>query len=248
MNGSGQSCTLLEKGLEGYLTTEEGVAATAEMIVGEPFGSERQRKLAARYLAIDLALQTDTVDGEVKPRYSTQEIYNMLTDEYHVTIRDATDIVWRITRGTSLKREVVSIDVKRADGSIERRRIPEVYTKDAVYFVGQQRLFTWFKDSLPQHAKLSEHLTAQTDFSDISLLIIRKVLQQHGLTTEPSRASDRERLMNEGRQALVRLIDHLLVGKMSLEDMADPEWQELLRPGRVSYSRLFEPRRESEKL
>lgn len=242
-NGINQPCKQLRSGLLGYQESEEGIAMLAELIMGEPFGSDRQNKQAARYLAVDLALQTTTDEnGKKIPKYTIQEIYNLLVGPFSVKPEDAYNIVWRIFRGTSLERKMVDVDVELADGERQVRSIPEVYTKDSVYFMGMIEMLNWIKTSLPGHEKLSSYIDMSKDFSPNSLAAIGKIINVHEVNKsldQKKLASGYESLQKMGRDTLLSLIDILLVGKLSMEDLLNPEWQKILKPGKISYKQLF---------
>lgn len=247
VNGSAQSISLVQEGIPGYLETEEGIAVLVEMILGEPFGHDRQVKQAARYLAVALALETeDDPNGKKKAKYSQQEIFDLLRKE-EVSELDAKDIVWRINRGTSLQHEVTTLSLPTVGAELS---IAECYTKDAVYFEGMMSLLDWTAQGLPplpsQREKPARPYLAKLQEFDKKILIAiglgRRYLEGTQSETDTMPLRERYKLLsNQGRKTLLEMVDRLLIAKLSMNELSLPYFQQHLEPARVPYAMLFAP-------
>lgn len=248
-NGSNQGLRILSEGVDDYLATEEGVGAVAEMVMGEPFGHDRQVKYAARYLAVAMALKVRINDeGKFEPEYSTQQIFNELTD-YGLSDGDASETVWRVMRGTSLERGNLFIEVEK-DGEIHRIPVAECYTKDTAYFEGQPQVFQWIIDHVPVNEGMSERSTLESpDFSEKFLARIGLSREEvEGMSPElKERALRYKQLVTLGRKTLIDIINILGAGKMRMDFLKDDsEWFDLLRfgesNGMIDYSDILKPK------
>ncbi len=244
-NGSRQECGLLGTGIPGYVTNEEGAATVSEMLSGQEFGHERQATFAARYLAISLALQTKIEKNRRVPKFSPQEIYNQIAS-YGVKPDVATQILWRIFRGTSLKREVVDIPF-----GANTLPIAETYVKDAIYFEGQIEL-------LNELLKQSGEIISGTreiptigkkparDFT--TRLLARIGLRQIEATDTDNPKINKEqydRFVQLGKEKLMNILQGFLLGKLTFEALSSntSPWKQALKKseadGIIQYEKLF---------
>jgi len=249
-NGSNQGLGILRDGVDEYLVTEEGAGAVAEMIMGEEFGHERQLKFAARYHAVAMALKARmNDDGGYEPVYSTQDIFNELTD-YGLSKKDAAETVWRVVRGTSLKRKTLFVQVEK-DGNTYHIPTAECYTKDTAYFEGQMQVFQWIKNHVPLKKGMREDVTINSpDFSD-------QFLARIGLSREEADGMKPEirehalrygHLVQLGRKTLIDIINVLGAGKMRLDFLEDgSNWFDLLHFGQangmIDYSNILKSKK-----
>lgn len=243
-NGQTQPCSAIESGIEGYVETQEGIAAVAEMIVGQPYGHKRQILFAARYFAVAQAVKVkyDEDTGKHTAMYSMQDIFNQLI-EYGISEKDANETVWRIFRGTSLTRKVVELDTVDNEGN--KIKIAETYIKDYAYFSGLMKIY----DYLIQQAPLSTEDRSKArikhakDFHPTVLAHIGR--RTRAVMMGGAEKIDREgyfTLIANGRKTLIKLLNTLLVGKLTLEIMTDPdnEWQQFLNTeGLIDYQSIF---------
>jgi len=243
VNGAKQSASILESGMDDYLATEEGLATLSEMIVGQPFGHRRQALFAARYWAVAQALKVefDPTTQEKRAKYTMQEIFDKLV-EFNISVKDATEIVWRISRGTSLKRKVVDVEIER-----ETVAVAETFTKDSVYFVGQMMMFNVFKEIMPllEGENVKGVIKDAGSFSDrvlarIGRAIVKEQVSEQDDTTVQDRAEVYAFLVKLGREALLGILQYFIPGKMTLEAAYDPEWLSVLqRDSLTQYRKIF---------
>lgn len=263
--GLEQATQFLQKGLDDYEETEEGIALLIEVLFGLPFGNDRQMKQAARYYAVGKTLEaTQNEKGEWVAKYSLQEIYKLLTDK-GVSEKDVDDIVWRIQRGTSLQRKVVEIEMEG-----HRFHVAECFVKDAIYFSGYVKIWDWLLEQLPslEKGRRLQKIERYRDLPAHSLAAIGKnaLMANDLLSLEDSASSQGthptwtqenrqqqkaamlertreqyERFQKIGQETIIALIDYFMVGKISLSDIQDPEWQALLKPSTLSFSQLIQP-------
>lgn len=256
-NGSQQPCPLLATGMPEYLATQEGLATIAEMIAGEPFGHPRQRVFAARYLAAAMAAKTVEENGVRRPKHTLQEIYNTLRS-YQIDEKYASQTIWRIVRGTSLTRQIVSLPLPNG-ASVPAA---ETFVKDVVYFEGFMKLREFFMQTVPllpreidAGDRASIHGKQPEDFS--SRLLARAgraiAMEQTGPIQTPVSFDVMRRVYDAyvslGRDALMNILQHFLVGKLRFEDMASPDspWRMVLKQypaeGMKRFSDLFVPKK-----
>jgi hypothetical protein len=256
-NGSRQIIKLLQGGTEGYEISDEGLALLAELLAGEPFGHDRQVKMAARYYAIALSLKTKTVDDTEVAAYSAQEIYNIIR-EYGVHHKDASDIVWRINRGTSCTRQTTTAQLATPTELVSVA-LAETFFKDTIYFEGQMALFNFFKDLLPVHEedRTNEKYQNIRDFNRSLLLRVGRALLGKGIDINQTQASQENIeqtnlytramiAMAVGRDAILELMDYFMVGKIPFEKLAaeDSPWhQAIQRDNLITYRNLLQGNR-----
>ena len=119
----------------------------AEMMMGEPFGHERQVAFAARYLIVAMMLKAKEQNGEIVPLYSPQDIFDELT-HMGVSDEDAASNIWRAVRGTSLSHKGLTLDVSDDNGT-KQISAAECNIKDTIYLQGQIDVFNYIKEHLP---------------------------------------------------------------------------------------------------
>jgi hypothetical protein len=134
-NGANQGCSLWQVGLQGYLPTEEGGAVLTEMAFGRSFSHARQKLYAARYLAVALAVKTRIDQGELMAAFTYDDIFHTLRG-YGLQPEIAAETVWRVARGTSLQRQVVTKQMLYQGETVDLG-VAEVNLKDRVYLEGQ---------------------------------------------------------------------------------------------------------------
>jgi hypothetical protein len=246
-NGSRQLVKYLQTGSQGYLGTEEGTAMLSELFSGEKFGHERQALMAARYYAIALSLKTKLDEnGQRVAMYSAQEIYNILID-YGISVADAQDTVWRNQRGTSLHREVVTLELPNGE-SIHQLPVAETFFKDMVYFEGQMAVYDWVRQKLGVESKaqdLNEQFLAR-----VGVAAIRKLMVGHDVALPQLPEGEsiplsqiRARMVEAGKAEVNDLINFLIgAGKLKLEELEDPEMAQVLqRDHAVKFEQIFQP-------
>ncbi|MEP7166617.1 MAG: tyrosine/phenylalanine carboxypeptidase domain-containing protein [Candidatus Woesebacteria bacterium] len=241
-NGDRQAVGILRTGMAGASTSEEGIAVIAEMFRGEPYGHARQLKLAARYYAIAMALKTKETENGPIAQYSVQEIYNTLRG-YNISQKDASDIIWRIQRGTSLTRQVTTITV---DG--HALPVAETYMKDLIYFQGMREVFeTLFsKLSLTENDQERLKLVNTRDFSDRLLARVGRFFlggerdrdssipttQERSQTSVSSDFGSKEKykaLVSLGNEKLLHLIQTMAAGGTNLKTLQQiPGWNDII--------------------
>jgi hypothetical protein len=244
INGYKQQAGICGEGEEEYLETEEGLAVLMEMILGQPFGHSRQQEFAGRYLAVSMALKTQQAeDGSWQASYSTQDIYNELIN-LGISPDKAASAVWRVIRGTSLKRQTVELQVGEENNAFSLH-IAEAFEKDTVYFRGMMKLFEWARSSMPVPANMNISLTAETlDFSPETL----KRIGATGLKGYTEMKTHYHELEGRGREYLLTMLNYLLVGKMKFESIMDTNspWNGLFtrdpQDGIVNILSLFSPK------
>jgi hypothetical protein len=240
-NGSlQQGCLLVQTGLCGYIETEEGLAILAEMITGLSYSGARLRKQAARYLAIDMGLQVTSKNGKKIPRYSLQDIYIVMRHKYGVSKVDALDIIWRMLRGTTLKRELVEIQCKDSNGNTWQRTIPEINVKDGVYFLEIEKLFDWFRRVIPYHSDLTPILMREKDFSSTYFEVVSQIVEIYSKAYP--KLTNRMKFVKEvnvGEQVVMRIFTFFLQGKLSFEDIISGNWADILHPAEKPFEALF---------
>lgn len=247
-NGSTQPCSAIESGVEGFAETQEGLAAVAEVIVGQPYGHKRQVLFAARYFAVAQALKTkyDEETGQYSALYSMQDIFDQLIS-YGISTNDASETVWRISRGTSLTRQVVELDVLDVNG--EKIKVAETYTKDVVYFSGLMKIYEYLKQLAPlsPEDRNKKRIGEATDFRPTVLAHIGRRVRESMMGSNLELSMDREgyfNLVRLGREKIIELLNGLLIGKLTLEMMTDPdsEWLQFLnQDGLIDYQKIFIP-------
>ena len=146
-NGLKQGFQKLATGVADYESTQEGIAVMAEMMMGEPFGHERQVAFAARYLIVAMMLKAKEQNGEIVPLYSPQDIFDELT-HMGVSDEDAASNIWRAVRGTSLSHKGLTLDVSDDNGT-KQISAAECNIKDTIYLQGQIDVFNYIKEHLP---------------------------------------------------------------------------------------------------
>lgn len=251
-NGGKQECQLLSRGMSGYLDTEEGVATVAEMVLGEPFGHERQQLFAARYLAVAMAMKVKP-DGEDEwqARHTMQEIYDTVVD-YGLDEEEAATLVWRIFRGTSLRQEVVEVDVALNDETVVSLPIAEVYAKDSVYFRGMIQVLDWIQKTMPVYEGVRSDLTTEAQSFDARLLarvgwaLHMLKSEDNGIKSWSDLRRHYQRLVDVGRAGLLDLVNVLSAGKFTLEVLDEESpWLDLIDfklSGRfVDFSKILRP-------
>lgn len=247
MNGKRQGLTLLREGVSDYLTTEEGGGAVAEMVLGQTFGDERQAKQAARYLAAAMMLKADKKDGQIVARFTPQQVYNQLV-QYGVDKTDATDIVWRLQRGTTLLHKGLNIKLTTKQGEKEIA-VAECYPKDTVYFEGQMEVFNWMKDVMPVSAKQQRGLIlGNIDFSDRTAARIGFAAENMKKPVGKMKLSEWRRVYQNyvkgGRDNLIDTLNVLGRGKMRLDFLTKDQvaWKDLIaNRNMVDYGRILKP-------
>lgn len=250
MNGKRQGLTLLQPGVNDYLATEEGGGQVCEMVAGQQFGDERQAKMAARYYGAGMMLKADERDGQIVPRYTPQEVYDQLIG-YGVSATDASEIIWRNQRGTSLLHQGLSLPVETAEG-VKQLPVAECYTKDTVYFEGQMEVFNWLKSVMPIAEGQRGNVTIDSrDFSDDTL---RRVGYAAKKAENPGRKftlselrQDYNNFVSLGREQLLNIVNVLARGKMRLDFLTTDaqRWDGLIaNSGLVDYQSIFTPRTE----
>jgi hypothetical protein len=252
-NGYNQPCPLSGRGVSDYLSTQEGLATIAEMIAGAPFGHPRQRLFAARYIATALSLKTKQIDGEMRPQYTLQEIYNILR-EYKIDQKDAAETIWRMTRGTSLTRQIV--DIPLTDNQV--LPVPETFTKDLVYFEGFVKVRDFFMQSLPLRTSeinddglASIHGKKMEDFSSRLLARIGRASvtgMAEPINTKNNVSPSYEMMhrvydfyVSQGREALLDMMQYFVAGKYRFEDMLPgAEWEKFIKHDQmIKFKDLF---------
>lgn len=209
----------------------------AELIAGQKFNDPRQVKLAARYYAVAMAMKTRMTDDGFVAKYSMQEIYDTLLSK-KVDANTAKEIIWRIMRGTSLRRKVVSVSAHGLS-----LPIAEVYPKDAIYFEGQIRMFDIFMDALPlsDHDRKRLELLAAKDISGSLLSRIGRQVFLGDRSSEEQRqqldaAAEREqsrqivyqKLSDLGKDALYDLLQYSLVGQINWDTFQQTGWENIV--------------------
>ncbi len=245
INGAKQGLKLLKtENTYNYLPTEEGSGAVAEMVAGQKFGDPRQAKMAARYFAVSQMLKADIKDGQIAPRFTPQEVYGQLKS-YGVSHTDASDIVWRIQRGTSLKHDGVVIPVKKGNETTELPSA-ECFVKDAVYFEGQMQVFEWMKSLMPLSENLRKDVTLSSpDFSEDTLkrvgYSVRKEELGRKMTLSELRR-DYNNFASLGRDRLFDILNILGKGKIRLDFLTTErnKWDGLMaNSGLTDYRKIF---------
>lgn len=249
-NGARQDISIWKHGEPGYLETEEGLAIFMEYIMGEPFGHARQRVFAARYYAISMALKTKSNEiGELKAKYSPQEIYQKLID-YQVSETAAANTVWRIFRGTSLQHQIADIQISSEQGDISLQ-VAECFAKDHIYFNGFINVFTWIKKVVPyinsataNRPQTSEHSIKISDY-DKRLLGYSYARLVKGMRPKEISA-DKSNLSKYGQDFLLEIFDFFArPGKVSMETRLDPDMQKYIHSDTgLSIKKLFQPSKE----
>ncbi|PIR58951.1 MAG: hypothetical protein COU69_02745 [Candidatus Pacebacteria bacterium CG10_big_fil_rev_8_21_14_0_10_56_10] len=254
-NGEQQLFSFLRLGMHDYLPSEEGKATIAELLNGQQFGHQRQVKMAARYHAVAMALKTkpDKQGGTVAA-YSMQDIYHQLRD-HGVDHQDAAETTWRALRGTSLKRQTVTLNLPD-----RQLLVAEAFIKDLVYFQGQMELY----DLMIEHAPLSQKDRArlkQRHVRDFPFNLLARIgqwtfLGKHFEEVVSDNADEEEildlrhRIENlracalSGKAILRTMLDHFLVGKVNIVTVSGPAWEKLLErgtPGLIKLENVTEP-------
>jgi hypothetical protein len=237
-----------------YEASEEGRATLVEMLLGQPIDHQRQVVFAARYYAIAKALETtvDPATGELRAKYSIQDIYNQLR-EFNIDENTASTLVWRIMRGTTLQRKIVT--VKFANG-IEAQ-IPEVYIKDGVYFEGSMLMYDTFVDRLRSYVRnktnnAQDERLAGADKRSLQFVLdyLNKIehddLRPNVLAatsavlmgvskSKPRNLLDKALKIKEfvhsvhsARAIILDFIDDMTRAQLSLDELKSPEWQAVL--------------------
>jgi len=98
-NGSCQPLRQMESGLAYYDALQEGLAALSEYLTGNLPG-KRLRMLAARVVAVDLALRGEDI----------KTIFSELYEEYEMDAEDAFDTAVRAKRGGGLTKDAVYLE------------------------------------------------------------------------------------------------------------------------------------------
>ncbi|MDR0463171.1 MAG: hypothetical protein LBG64_03055 [Pseudomonadales bacterium] len=221
----------LQTGVEDYLDTEEGLTANLEMILGEYFGHPRQKEFAARYyMAAKLSeVKWNENSQQYEPAHSIQDVYDELI-EMGVPANKLDNNFWRTQRGTSLKRQIVDVNIA---GS----KIPmvETYMKDMVYFRGQNMVYEAFLNQIDFVSEdRKDALTARGyDFNERLLIRIgyeKNKLDQQQNQSSPLTAENRKAVLAKfaelGRDTLINLLDDCTVGKIRMDMVADKETRE----------------------
>jgi hypothetical protein len=260
-NAGKQGCTLLRIGsTEDYLEAYEGIAMVVEAVLGQPFGHVRQQEFAARYLAAAMAMKAHEVNGEVVADYSTQQIYDDLR-ELGVGEKIAQTTVMRVIRGTSLRREGMYLELPGENG-IEKFPVSEAYIKDMVYFAGRMNVLDWVRRTIPVPEGARTSLTTEArEFSPRTLARIG--LGRYEIDAEKAQGVDEVRnkkgirgfedlresygkLVNVGKETLFEMLNYLMVAKLDLDDLVNPEskWAPYLkREGEemIDFARILKP-------
>lgn len=260
-NAGKQGCTLLRVGsTEDYLEAYEGIAMMVEAVLGQTFGHVRQQEYAARYLAAAMAMKAHEVDGEVVADYSTQQIYDELI-ELGVAEKIAQTTVMRVIRGTSLQREGMYLELPGENG-IEKFPVAEAYIKDMVYFAGRMNVLDWVRQTIPVLQGARTSLTTEArEFSPRTLARIG--LGRYEIDAEKAQGVDEVRnkkgirgfeelresyskLVNLGKETLFEMLNYLMVAKLDLDDLVNPEskWAPYLkREGEemIDFAKILKP-------
>ena len=248
-NGLKQGFQKLATGVADYDATQEGTAIMAEMMMGEPFGHERQVQFAARYLIVAMMLKAEKKDDEIVPCYSPQEIFDELT-KLGVSEDDAAKDVWRAVRGTSLRHQGMTLEVDH-DNKTEQVPAAECNIKDVVYFQGQIEVFNFIKNQLPllegQNAK--DTLEA-VDFNDQFLKRVGIARYKEDHDNRPIGYTEikniHDQLRSLGRKTLLDILNALTTpGKIRLDFLSDDSsWNNQLRfkgDDIIPFERILQP-------
>jgi hypothetical protein len=146
-NGKHQGCRLWELGMRDYLVTEEGAAGLIEMFYGRSFNHERQTIIAARYLAVAMAMKVRKTTATTEAAHAYEDIFRVLTS-HGISQRSAAQIVWRVARGTSLLRQVIPKEIQVNNEQVTLH-MAEAHIKDRVYFEGQIDLWRYLFGGVP---------------------------------------------------------------------------------------------------
>ena len=250
-NGLKQGFQKLATGVADYESTQEGIAVMAEMMMGEPFGHERQVAFAARYLIVAMMLKAKEQNGEIVPLYSPQDIFDELT-HMGVSDEDAASNIWRAVRGTSLSHKGLTLDVSDDNGT---KQIPaaECNIKDTIYLQGQIDVFNYIKEHLPllegQNAK--DTLDAE-DFNVqfLNRVGIARYKDEQGNRPIPysELKSIHSHLRHLGKETLLDILTILTApGKIRLDFLSEESpWNNQLKfrkeDGIVMYDTILRPK------
>jgi hypothetical protein len=215
------------------------------------FGHERQQEFALRYvIAAMLAKTKPDEQGQLVPKYDLQEVFSRLQETGAKDEKIAMNM-WRALRGTSLKRQVVELEL---DG----QKIPmcETFIKDMCYFRGQSQMYAAlsgaaeFYGTSERKERLLEH---SHDFNEPLLarigLAVKKNQDENYRLSLGERQQIHQELVGLGREQILNLLDQMTIGKMSLEQITnmDSDLKNIIdakRPQMSSYRDIFIPREE----
>ena len=250
-NGLKQGFQKLATGVADYESTQEGIAVMAEMMMGEPFGHERQVAFAARYLIVAMMLKAKEQNGEIVPLYSPQDIFDELT-HMGVSDEDAASNIWRAVRGTSLSHKGLTLDVSDDNGT-KQISAAECNIKDTIYLQGQIDVFNYIKEHLPllegQNAK--DTLDAE-DFNVqfLNRVGIARYKDEQGNRPIPysELKSIHSHLRHLGKETLLDILTILTApGKIRLDFLSEESpWNNQLKfrkeDGIVMYDTILRPK------
>lgn len=185
-----QSFARMSTGVAEYLDYEEGLSAFLERLAMPDEISEHRVTHALSYYAIALALK-NAVPDFVRPKYSWQEIYDLLC-AYGLPEESVFETIRRIIRGT--------------DG---KRRPRNVNLRDAVYYRGIKKIEEWlpraFGYEIFEHVWRDDYkgrLLTRTDQAEL----IKKIRGMH---------RDPYYQKHFASTAIVTLLNELMIGKVT---------------------------------